>query len=333
MAASMDTNVYMLRAPRREDAESILALCRAYDVAVIGQPNTELSTLLGDWDSPGFDLDKDACLALSPGGRIVGYAIIYEVNDSGRVMFDLIHRPNSADPRDDLDSRVLGMLLHWVETRAHERLPELPAGIRVCTQTHLYASSPYAAFEREGYAVVRHFWRMQIDFSDAPPTPVWPAGITVRAFAPGQDERAVWQAMNEIFEEEWDYVALPFEAWLAAKITDAEFDPTLWLLAMDGDQIVGLARGHARNELGWIRTFGVRRQWRHQGVGLALLRASFGEFYRRGKTGIGLGVDALNPTGATSFYERAGMHVALVYDTYQKELRAGKVVAAGIAAG
>jgi hypothetical protein len=31
-----------------------------------------------------------------------------------------------------------------------------------------------------------------------------------------------------------------------------------------------------------------------------------------------------NLTGATRLYERAGMHVALQHDTYEKELRAGK---------
>jgi hypothetical protein len=37
----------------------------------------------------------------------------------------------------------------------------------------------------------------------------------------------------------------------------------------------------------------------------------------------GLGVDSQNLTGATRLYERAGMHVALQHDTYEKELRPG----------
>lgn len=39
-------------------------------------------------------------------------------------------------------------------------------------------------------------------------------------------------------------------------------------------------------------TTGVRRPWRKQGLGMALLLYSFGEFHRRGETTIGLGVDA-----------------------------------------
>jgi ribosomal protein S18 acetylase RimI-like enzyme len=58
-------------------------------------------------------------------------------------------------------------------------------------------------------------------------------------------------------------------------------------------------------------------------LGIALLLHSFSEFYRRGKYKVGLGVDSQNLTGATRLYERAGMHVARTYISYEKELRAG----------
>jgi ribosomal protein S18 acetylase RimI-like enzyme len=77
-------------------------------------------------------------------------------------------------------------------------------------------------------------------------------------------------------------------------------------------------------DIGWIRSLGVRRRWRRKGLAMALLHHSFGEFYRRGKRSVGLGVDSENPTGATRLYERAGMHIAEVFDLCEKELRAGK---------
>ena len=60
--------------------------------------------------------------------------------------------------------------------------------------------------------------------------------------------------------------------------------------------------------------------WRQRGLGLALLRHAFGEFYRRGQPRVGLGVDAQNPTGATRLYERAGMHIAYEAVAFEKEL-------------
>ena len=76
-------------------------------------------------------------------------------------------------------------------------------------------------------------------------------------------------------------------------------------------------------ERGWVRSLGVRRPWRKRGLGLALLRHAFHEFYRRGKRKVGLGVDTQNLTGALRLYENAGMRVDQAYDYYEKELRPG----------
>ena len=65
------------------------------------------------------------------------------------------------------------------------------------------------------------------------------------------------------------------------------------------------------------------RPWRKRGIGLALLRHSFNEFYRRGRRKVGLGVDAQSLTGALRLYEGAGMHIHQTFDQYEKELRAG----------
>ena len=72
-----------------------------------------------------------------------------------------------------------------------------------------------------------------------------------------------------------------------------------------------------------MSALGVRRPWRKRGLGLALLRHAFNEFYRRGKRKVGLGVEAQNLTGALRLYESASMHVDQAYDYYEKELRAG----------
>jgi ribosomal protein S18 acetylase RimI-like enzyme len=72
-----------------------------------------------------------------------------------------------------------------------------------------------------------------------------------------------------------------------------------------------------------VDILGVRRGWRRRGIGLALLGAAFTEFHRRGIPRAELGVDSENPTGATRLYERAGMHVAHAWETWEKELRPG----------
>jgi ribosomal protein S18 acetylase RimI-like enzyme len=108
------------------------------------------------------------------------------------------------------------------------------------------------------------------------------------------------------------------------------FDPSLWFLAMDGDEIAGVSLCRPRSfhdaETGYVDNLSVRRPWRKKGVGLALLRHSFGEFYRRGKRKVGLGVDAENLTGALRLYEKAGMHVHQAFDLFEKTVRDGREV-------
>jgi mycothiol synthase len=98
------------------------------------------------------------------------------------------------------------------------------------------------------------------------------------------------------------------------------------MIAWDGDQIAGFSQNRFRMGIGWIGTLGVRRPWRKRGLGEALLLHSFGEFYKRGTSTIGLGVDAQNPTGATRLYQKVGMYAASEFVTYEKELRAGREI-------
>jgi mycothiol synthase len=102
-----------------------------------------------------------------------------------------------------------------------------------------------------------------------------------------------------------------------------KFDPTLWFLAFDGNEIAGISLCAYQMDYGWFDTLAVRRPWRRKGLGMALLQHSSGEFYRQDKNKVGLDVDSKNLTGATRLYERAGMRVAKTYVSDEKELRVG----------
>jgi ribosomal protein S18 acetylase RimI-like enzyme len=110
----------------------------------------------------------------------------------------------------------------------------------------------------------------------------------------------------------------------------ATFDPSLWFLAMDGDAVAGVLMGEILPDRGWVNDLAVRRPWRGRGLGEALLRHSFGEFYRRGQRTVSLGVDSQNLTGATRLYQRVGMRAERQYDICERVLQPG---AGGEAAG
>jgi mycothiol synthase len=168
---------------------------------------------------------------------------------------------------------------------------------------------------------LRRYYRMLIELDAPPPAPEWPDGLRVDTFEL-DDAMAFHDAMTEAFEDEWNFVAMPFEEWREMRLVkDPDFDPTLWFIVRDGDEVAAMMRNEPdRSGAGFVGAIGVRKPWRRRGTALALLRHAFGEFYRRGKRSVALGVDAENPTGATRLYERAGMHVAYEAVAFGKDV-------------
>ena len=90
------------------------------------------------------------------------------------------------------------------------------------------------------------------------------------------------------------------------------FEPSLWFLALADGELAGFAvcrKDTNDPAAGHVELLGVRRPWRKQGLGHAVLLHAFEAFLQRGWTRGTLGVDASSPTGATRLYERAGMSV------------------------
>jgi mycothiol synthase len=226
-------------------------------------------------------------------------------------------------------------LLDWAEWRSRQGIAKAPEEARCVMRLSTLSLNRAAQklYERAGMQLVRHFLRMVIEMNGSPALPDWPPGITVRTMRVGQEERAVYQAVQDAFQDHWGYIESPleegFQIWKRFTIDRQTFDPNLWFLALEGEQIAGfsLCRPQANDdpEMGWVATLGVCRSWRQRGVGLALLRHSFAEFSQRGQARVGLGVDAQNLTGATRLYLKAGMHpdVQHQFSVYEKELRPG----------
>jgi mycothiol synthase len=175
-------------------------------------------------------------------------------------------------------------------------------------------------FEDNGFELVRFFWRMEIELSGEPPPPEVPPGLRIRGYVPGADDEALHAMNQEAFAEHWEFTPHPLESWLRWRQTRGDYDPALWQLAVDGDEIAGAALSFGQRGLGWILDLAVGSRWRKRGLGLALLHAAFRELYARGFPQVGLEVDSKNETGATRLYERAGMRVTRRYATFEKRL-------------
>ena len=254
-----------------------------------------------------MDLDRNSWV-LEGDGRIAAYAVALEHGDT----FEL-----DGYVHPERRGRGLGA---WLVSRAEERARQL--GLPKLYAYSLAGDDPaHALFEQFGMRELRRFYRMSIELDAPPALPAWPPGLRVDTFAP-EDARAFHDALRDAFENEWNFHALPFEEWRELRLVkDPDYDPTLWFVVRDGNDIAAVMRNEPdRSGAGFVAALGVRKPWRKRGIALALLQHAFGEFYRRGKRRVALGVDAENPTGATRLYERAGMEVAFEAVTHGKEL-------------
>lgn len=278
-----------LRAPREEDVPDVVRLMSLHSPEPAGEDQVRRV-----WTAPRFDVTRDARL---DGGS---YAAVEDFGD-GRVWIDVSGEPSPA-------------ILDWAEERASALGRRLLSGGWAANEPLL------RELERRGFALVRHSQRMAIDLGDPTPDPVWPDGIEVRAFRPG-DERTFYEAQQETFADSWEPDEESFEEWAHWLLEGPSFEPDLWFLALDEDETAGYAICHPRPgapDVGNVRLLGVRRPWRRRGLGRALLLHAFAAFRRRGFRGAALGVDAESPTGAHTLYESAGMHVAARFAIYEK---------------
>jgi len=216
-------------------------------------------------------------------------------------------------------------LLESVDDRARELAREAPSGKAVLLSQEVGSLNTDKAplLERHGYRLVRTFWKMGIELDEEPLEPEFPEGISVETMRPGS-EREIFEASEDAFQDHWDHVPHDYGEWSEWNFGRESFDPTLWLVAYDGDEIAGLSlNSYDGDDEAWVGVLGVRRRWRRRGLGHALLLASFRDFRRRGIARAALGVDSENPTGATRLYERAGMHVVREEKAYAKEVPRG----------
>ena len=274
------------------------------------------------WEKSGFNLEQDTFVVETLDGRIVGFDQFD--NQYGHA---ILEAEGYVHP--EFKGRGIGTsLLRAVERRAYEEMLLAEPDVRISLRSPINHrdQAAHELHRKESYTPLRYYWRMEINLT-APPAPTnFPDGIELRLFVKGEHARAVLDAQNESFRDHWGNHAESYEQWAARKFSREEFDPTLWMIAWDGDQIAGFSQNRYRGGIGWIGTLGVRRPWRKRGLGEALLLHSFGEFYKRGTTTIGLGVDAQNPTGATRLYQKVGMRAVSEFVFYEKELRAGREI-------
>jgi mycothiol synthase len=173
---------------------------------------------------------------------------------------------------------------------------------------------------RSGFALVRRFYTMATELAAAPKVPPLPDGCAIETFRT-EDARAFYETLDAAFQDHWEHHSVGFERWWERRQGASDFDPTLWFLVRDGDEVAAVIRNDPdRNGGGYVGAVGVARAWRGKGLGRALLLRTFAEFFSRDVSRVTLGVDAESPTGATRLYESVGMTVENAAVVFEKAL-------------
>lgn len=315
---------YIIRPPVEENIAALIELMYTCDLTSTGEAaRYSPDDVRGDWDN--LDPTTDAWCIFSSTGELAAYGLFWshDAIEYSRLWSDGYVHPQH-------EGRGLGAaLLDLIEKRAAEVALHQPTNTRLVLVNNILADNVSARllFEAHNYSLTRVFFTMRIVLDAEPATPDWPQGISIRTCDGSvEDMRRAYEVIEEGFRDHFEHTPRTFEEWQQYMVRE-DFDPALWFLALDDEQVVGAALCRVRDPevgLGWINQLAVLAPWRKRGLGRALLHYAFGAFYLHGLKTAGLGVDGESLTGAQRLYERAGMHVIMRIGRYEKELLAGR---------
>jgi ribosomal protein S18 acetylase RimI-like enzyme len=255
----------------------------------------------------------------------VGMALVnwFEESDGARLYrFILRTTPEGVDLGADED--LLGFCegrLGQLARRHRNNMPKF-----YTTGTTATDAKRANMLEQRGYQHERFFFEMVRPLKEDIPSAPLPAGIELKPVDP-DDYRRVLDALDEAFQDHWGHVPLTESAiqwWMESR----EFQPHLWKVAWDGDEVVGMVLNYidyAENERfgrkrGYTEDICVRRPWRRRGIARALIALSLKEHREQGMDEAALGVDTQNLSGALTLYQNLGYNEIRKSITYRKKI-------------
>lgn len=188
-----------------------------------------------------------------------------------------------------------------------------------------------ALLASEGFQPIRYGYTMVRSDLENIPDLALPPGIEVRPVDWESHRRQIFDAEQEAFRDHWGYIEPTeeiYKAWVGEIDDDPDLDPSLWRVAWQGNEVVGMVRSFilADENLeydrlrGYTEHISVRRPWRRQGIARSLIGMSLRALKERGMTEAALGVDTENTSGALRIYEFMGFRPVKVHITFDKPL-------------
>jgi mycothiol synthase len=283
---------FTARAATAADADGILAVGIARDIADLGYPDYDIDDVRDELADAG-----SAWVVLGGGGEVVAAALLDGAH--GRV---LVHP--------DACGNGIGTWLREQVEEAH--------GEGVIRQQVDGSNDPARRLlEDAGYRVEQHYWRMMRELGEPVAAVPWPDGAPAREYDSPGDDVAAHALVQDTFTDIPGNVERSLEEWLPRAVGRAQFVPALSTVAGD---FAGVALCEVWDgDQGYVAYLATARDWRGRGLGRALLATSLEKMRAAGLRQAALSVNARNES-ATRLYESVGMRVAARSDRYEKQL-------------
>jgi mycothiol synthase len=199
--------------------------------------------------------------------------------------------------------------------------PLLPhSGVwQVVAHSHA-ADDRYSTILRShGLEPIRRYWHMRVDITGSEEPPKHMEGLQLIVADDESLLRRLHAVHQDSFRDHFGFTFRRFEDWLALVEAAAGHDPARCHLVRWNEEDAGVLicdDSRAHEGVDYLRTLGVTKQHRGQGIATLLLRHVMAEASARGRTAVELHVDSDNTSGAVALYERVGMspmNVVLAY--------------------
>ena len=224
---------YRVRPPEMRDAAAAAELHNICSISLTGKKEVEPIDYRNNWQAPDFDKDASVRLVFTPEGELVGnFFLADHVAPYVQKRLGVFVHP---------DHRTSGMpmaMLGWAEERAMASVDKAPEGAQVVLSAGAYHEDDFnkGLFEEIGMGLIRHFFRMEIEFDRSPPDPEIPGGITMRPYRPESEIKAIAVAYQDSFKDHFGYVQEPLEKLLEGVqymiANDTYYDPEFWFVAV-----------------------------------------------------------------------------------------------------
>lgn len=324
-------------APGEEDIDDLVRLLRRHEQEARGWPGAQSDSVAAEVSGRGARTHLHT-MVRDPQGAARAWVSLHD-RAAGRVLVGVTVDP---DLEDALADPLAAWAFHQVEVLGQRVLAERG---REATQLDSGAFADDSRQQRwlreAGYDHVRDWWQMSrpVDPEEDLEAPTLRDGVRIErvrrdagAGMPDEDDlRAVHLVLEESFADHFNSYRESFEEFVQRLREDPGHRWDHWWLATVDGRPAGAvvasishgsvgADGRATPDSSYIDYIGVHRRARGRGVAKGLLRTVIADAAARGRSAVGLEVDADSPTGADGLYRSLGWQTRYVTQSWHRTL-------------